>query len=72
MSELLALETTCPRCNGEKGRFFCDVEENNGWANCPRCNGSGFVPTPMGKQILDLIQHNSTVAVTAQFCIAGT
>ena len=64
------LESKCPSCGGRKG--FSDGEEEGGWRDCARCNASGFVPTPMGARILDLIRHNSRVTVSAELLVASS
>ncbi len=71
IDSLPQLEEVCPSCNGNRGRFYTEVEENNGWGDCSRCKGSGFIPTKTGAQILSLIRHNSKVTVNAELCVAG-
>ena len=71
ISELPILEEECPICKGKKGRFYSEVEENNGWADCFRCKGAGYVPTEVGARILELVRHNSRVTVNAELCVAG-
>ena len=58
------LETICHVCNGDKGRHT--GEEESGWAECWYCEGSGFVPTPLGSRILELVRHNSKVEISGQ------
>jgi DnaJ-class molecular chaperone len=47
------LESLCERCNGEG-----ETERRTGFEICPDCNGAGFVPTPAGEKIIDLMRHN--------------
>lgn len=64
MNELPTLEELCPICKGRGG--YADIEDDNGWAACGKCNGSGYVPTAIGVQILELVRHNSRLNVTAE------
>jgi DnaJ-class molecular chaperone len=53
MEHNAVLETACPECGG-RGAWSSRGEREE----CPRCWGAGYIPTPMGEQILDLIRHN--------------
>jgi DnaJ-class molecular chaperone len=63
------LEITCDHCNG-RGRFS-DHEEAGGSIECRECNGSGFKPTQLGVQILELIRHNSRVEINAELRVSS-
>ena len=63
------LEIACPVCNGKKGR--ATGEEESGFSECFRCEGSGFIPTPLGARILELIHHNSRVQVSAELRVSS-
>jgi DnaJ-class molecular chaperone len=52
---LPALETKCDHCDGEGGSH--DSYEAR-WINCSSCKGAGYIVTPLGAQILSLMQHN--------------
>lgn len=70
MTSLLPpLEMKCPDCSGS-GKFN-DSELKDGEDDCCKCNGSGFVPTPDGKQILELLKHQSRVVINAQLCLGA-
>lgn len=69
MLDSLTLETVCAECHGEKG--YSDVSADNGWAICSACGGTGYVPTAIGARILDLVRHNSRVAVSAELRVSG-
>jgi radical SAM superfamily enzyme len=43
------LETPCTRCGGYWGREGCHY-----------CQNTGYIPTPLGKKILELVTHNSS------------
>jgi hypothetical protein len=47
------LERPCSECLGE-----CGEQTEAGWEPCWICNGTGFVATPLGQQILQLMRHN--------------
>jgi hypothetical protein len=58
-NNLPELETTCSACHGKRG--YSDIEADDGWAECLSCNGTGFIPTPLGTQILTLLSHQCRV-----------
>jgi hypothetical protein len=54
-SESVILEVGCPYCMGRPK----EREEGSGrLIICPMCKGAGFIPTEVGRQILDLVRHN--------------
>lgn len=69
MSEIPALEITCQKCGGAGG--YNDVEEDGGRYVCRDCGGSGFIPTVIGKRILDLIGHNAKLTISADFRVSS-
>ena len=62
------LEKVCESCGGKR-KEYDHIEDC--FADCCDCNGSGFVPTPIGSRILDLIRHNSRVTVSAELRVSG-
>jgi DnaJ-class molecular chaperone len=69
MIELPQLELECSTCKGRGG--YADIEDDNGWASCDECNGAGFIPTPEGTRILNLVLHNSHMSVKAELLVSG-
>lgn len=56
------LEAICSACRG--GRCLYDSDSDS-YPDCKSCNGSGYVPTPVGARILDLVRHNARVTVSS-------
>jgi hypothetical protein len=55
--QLPALETPCPACEtrgGDMGGPYGREE----WFRCWECGGAGFLPTPFGQRVLDLMRHH--------------
>jgi len=52
-AKLPNLEMVCPRCDGDGRSIECADDE------CALCDGAGFIPTLFGRQILNLMRHNS-------------
>lgn len=54
LSPHLTLQNPCPDC---KQQGYCD--DGTGYDDrCDLCNGAGFIPTPFGEMILDLVRNN--------------
>ena len=47
------LETRCEECRG-----LGEVELRTGMEVCEMCGGAGYIPTPVGEKIIDLMRHN--------------
>lgn len=62
---LPVLETRCEKCGGQGGEFeFSEPVPRDGrgcFYACGPCNGAGFIPTPAGRQVLDLLEHQAKV-----------
>jgi hypothetical protein len=54
--EALELEVRCKECEGTGG--LADSIDRS-WSNCAGCKGAGWIPTDLGKRILDLMKHNA-------------
>lgn len=49
------LEMKCVECDGDGRSRSSDGE-------CFFCNGSGYIPTPLGRSIITLVQHNLKIS----------
>ena len=47
------LELPCDACDGDGV-----VDTYHGERRCAKCGGGGFMPTPFGEKIVELIRHN--------------
>jgi len=59
--KLPTLETPCARCEMHGLVYGYRGEEQ-----CPECHGAGYIPTDIGKQILELVLHVIHRAVPEQ------
>ena len=57
--------THTQHANDDEFQVFCDACEGTGddtgyggGERCKQCNGAGFVPTELGRKILELVRNN--------------
>lgn len=59
--QLSDLESQCDDCGGRAGSW-----EGRQWEPCGSCDGRGYLPTPLGEQILRLMRHNLRILDAAK------